>query len=159
MFIESLEINYNNEYLITDIDDCLIKSKKEIIKQGFVPKEFYFDEHIYNTNKEIVFNSAELTEWGYEFIELIKNKSIENYLLLTSASNRTNILTKIFGISKEHIYEGYSKQDKILLLESINNESIYVDNSSFVKKNIFNDYVNCIVYPKINKPNKIKYTI
>lgn len=149
IYIESLKIEYNGELIITDVDDCLMKSRSSIIKHGFRPKNFYFNEKVYNENKEKIFKDAELTEWGREFISLTKNRLINNFILLTSAENRNLILEQKFNISNSIIKEGFSKLKKVEFLNSIDDECLYIDNSSFVKSNLKKDNIKCIIYPNI----------
>lgn len=156
MQIQSLNIEYNNQLLITDIDDCLIKSTESIKRLGLDIKRFYLNHEINFKYKEKVFNQAELTEWGKEFKNMIENGKLTNYILLTSASNRKNIIVSIFGIEPDRLIEGMSGLDKVDYLNSIVEPFIYIDDKPLVGIYSDNTKGTFITYPK-RKTKKLNY--
>ncbi len=149
MYIQSLDIEYNDEFIISDIDDCLIKTSESIRKHKINKRAFYFNNDVYNKNKQAIFLNIELTKWGEEFIELIKNKIITKFILITAAKNRLDLLTKIFPFHRRYIYENMLNEKKIEFLNSFKYRSIYVDDKMKVIKRVTNPLINSINYPKL----------
>ncbi len=102
MYLKSLEIELAGRKIITDIDDCLFLTTKSINEHKIWIHKFWFDKHTYRKNKSSVFEKADLTEWGKEFVELVKN-GFENYELITAGRNRLDILVKKLGIDGEKV--------------------------------------------------------
>src|SRR5574343_53890 len=121
MRISLLNIEYNNELIITDVDDCLIKTTESILAHGLTKKDFWFNKDIYESNYISVFKESELTDWGIEFSDLIKSNQLTNYEIITSASNRNNYLCSKLFIDIKHIKEGYSSLEKKTYIKSIPN--------------------------------------
>lgn len=148
MIIKSLNIEFNGEFVITDIDDCIFQTSKSIKKQGINKRLFYFNNEIYEKNKVIVFENAEMTDWGIEFLELIKKGVIINYKLITASKNRIEILSKKLNIDKSYIIESMSNDDKVIYLNKIDVNSLYVDDKLRVINKIKNRLINTVNYPK-----------
>ena len=146
--IKSLDIEYSRQQVITDIDDCLMLTSNSIKEHGIKMKSFYFNNEIYEANKESVIMNAKLTDWGKEFCELINDKKIPNYLLLTSAKNRIDIIARNFNVEYNCIKENLLNKEKITLLNVIIKPSIYIDDKYKVIKRISNNNVKTIWYPK-----------
>jgi len=85
MKIESLNIELDGRRIITDIDDCIIKTTESIQKSGLNKREFWFNSNIYNQNKLSVFNNAVFTNWGKELLSIVENGKILDVEFLTSA--------------------------------------------------------------------------
>ena len=134
MKIKSLKIIYKGEPIISDIDDCLIKTSK-LLKAKRISKRYMF----YGMNFD-VFKQVELTEWGKDLKELINMEY--PVTLWTSGKNRFYILKDLFG--SENIIEGMSEQDKINGLKYIDEPIIYVDDKRL--KGIHNNNIKHIQY-------------
>jgi len=147
-FIKSLQIHLPNYLIITDIDDCLIYSSRSIREHGLNKRNFYFDEDLCNEFKYSVFSEAELTEWGVEFFGLIKSGHIVNYKLITAAKNRIEILCEKFNINASNILENYSDSEKVIWLNSLKENSLYVDDKLKVISQVKNKNIECVNFPK-----------
>lgn len=156
MKINSLNIEYNNQRLITDIDDCLIKSSKSIKSLGLDRRNFYLNPDIYSKYKEKVFYNAELTEWGKEFKNMIKSGKLTNYLLLTSAGERMYIIINIFDIEPKRLFEGITGSMKVNFLNSLQHNFIYIDDKPLVGITAENTFGTFITYPR-REVKKLKY--
>lgn len=148
MLIKSLDVEFDGEYIITDIDDCLIYTSKSIRKHCINKRLFYFNSKIYEKNKHSVFSDAEFTEWGIEFLDLVGKGLIKNYKLITKAGNRIEILCDKFNIDKSNILESMSKADKIGFLNSIESKAIYIDDKVSVIEGIDNKLIATVNFPK-----------
>lgn len=148
MKINSLNIEYNNELVITDIDDCLMLTTNSIKKHKIRIKSFYKNIAINNKYKESVYMNAELTEWGKEFIKLVSNSVIKNYKLITSAGNRMDIICKKFGVDAYYVHELVSNKDKVIYLNDLNVKAIYIDDKVIVLNKITNSNIKLINYPE-----------
>lgn len=147
MIIKSLNLKLDNVNVITDIDDCLMLSSKSIRSNNFSTKSFFFDSDIYDEHKKKVFSEAELTDWGKEFISLIESGEVKDYLLITSGRDRIDILCEKFGVDSNRIMENMSNNDKLIYLNQVKEESLYVDDKTLVINEVRNDFVKCINYP------------
>lgn len=154
MYIKSLEIEYQGELLISDIDDCLIYTTKSLKSYGFEKRDFWFDEGIYEENKQKVFENAKLTPWGKEFSEL---KTDINYLLLTAAPNRKEIILNRFNIESCKLTESMSDTEKIYYINNIKEKCFYIDDKQRVLNEIINEKVTTIHFPPRSRfINKVK---
>ena len=151
MIIKSLNVFITSELIISDVDDCLIQSSKAIKAAGFSPNQFYGDRDLYNVNKDIVFNNADLTDWGSELKHMIDNNQInpDNVVLLTSASNRFKSIQNIFKLHRRNVREGILNQDKIKYLSGLTEPAVYVDNKRIWLGVLDNKLVRCINFPKV----------
>lgn len=147
MHIKSLEIVINDTKIITDIDDCLFLSSKSIRENGLSKRVFWFDEDTYESNKHQVFENAELTEWGKEFIDMVAN-GFSDYTLITAGRNRTDILINKLGVKEENIIQAMSDEEKADYLNCIEKDCIYVDDKMQVIRELNNANVTPINYPK-----------
>lgn len=143
MEIESLNIKYSNQKIITDVDDCIMFTSKAIIDAGYTKEIFWFG-NVPNDIRKQIFIQSELTEWGKELLKL-PNGNVE---LLTEATNRYDILHDKIGIKT--IIEGYSTIQKIDYLNSISVPTIYVDDKLSVIAGINNPLIESINYPPKN---------
>ena len=133
MKIKSLRINYQGQPIISDIDDCLIKTSK-LLRNKRINKRYMF----YGYNMRI-FEQVEITAWGKELKEIIKDYPVT---LWTAGKNRMHILKELFNT--DNIIEGMSDDDKISRLQNINEDVLYVDNKRL--KGIHNNKVKYIIY-------------
>jgi hypothetical protein len=147
MIINSLNIEYNNELIITDVDDCLMFTSKSIRKHNLRRKSFYMNKVINDKYKHSVYNNAELTEWGREFVDMVSNSIINRYKLITQASNRNDILCNKFNVIASNVIESMSTIDKAEYLNSLNEKIIYVDDKTRVIKQVCNDKIVFVNYP------------
>ena len=145
MYIKSLDITIKGHKIITDVDDCLISSSKAIDRLGLSIKRFWRNEALYKSKKKKVFESAKLTKWGEEFKTLINN-GFDNYILLTAANDRSEILKEKFGIDPDKLMEGCEDLDKIKFLDSIKESSIYIDDKNTVINQTKNHLITCKKY-------------
>lgn len=143
MEIESLNIRYSGQKIITDVDDCIMLTSKAIIDAGYTKEDFWFG-NVPNDIKKQIFIQSKLTEWGKELLKL----PIGIVELLTEASNRCDILHNKTGINT--IKEGYSTIQKINYLNSISVATIYVDDKLSVIAGINNPLIESINYPPKN---------
>ncbi len=157
MKIESLRIDYKNEFIISDIDDCIFDTTKSIIELGVSRKRFYFDKNFYEQNKHEVFKNAKLTEWGQELIELIDKQIVTKYLLITSASNRLQILCDKLNINKDNVIESMKDSEKLEYLNGVSTQTIYVDDKTKVINNLDNNLIQGINYPKKSSVGKFNH--
>src|SRR5574343_557491 len=110
MRISLLNIEYNNELIITDVDDCLIKTTESILAHGLTKKDFWFNKDIYESNYISVFKESELTDWGIEFSDLIKKNQLTNYEIIKSTLNKKH--TKQIQYPKKKIIIGFYRRFK-----------------------------------------------
>lgn len=143
MKIKSLNINYSGQYIITDVDDCIMLTSKSIIGAGYTKESFWFG-NVPNDIRNQIFVNAKLTEWGKELLKL----PMAVVELLTEANNRCGILYDKTGIKT--IKEGYSTIQKINYLNSISVLTIYVDDKLSVIAGINNPLIESINYPPKN---------
>ena len=99
ILLKSIWVDYEGQKIITDIDDCLIHTSESIINHRIRNSDFWFKPEIYERNKKKVFMGAELTRWGKEFVELVKDGTIKEWELITAAKARREILTTPFSLS------------------------------------------------------------
>lgn len=148
MRINSLGIDYSGETIITDIDDCLVFTTKSIKSNNINKKKFWFNNDIYKKNKSKIFLSAELTEWGREFIHLTSNGIIKDFILITSAFDRKELIIEKFKIKNTLlILEGYSSDEKIEFLNTFPRPLIYVDDKLRVINKLKKE-IQSVNYPK-----------
>ncbi|MEA1784730.1 hypothetical protein U1E44_01380 [Arenibacter sp. GZD96] len=147
MYIESLNILYQGEFLISDIDDCIIYSSMSIRRHNIKKTYFYFNESIYDEFKRAVFLSAHLTPWGKEFLKLKQSLEFNDYLLLTASGNRMEILCEKLSIpTLDKIKENQTNQMKIDFLNCIDTPCIYVDDKVEVLNQISNNLVKTVLH-------------
>lgn len=147
MLIKTLNIEITDELIVSDIDDCLIKSSGYINAIGYTKRQFYGNKAIYNTYKDNVILNANLTDWGYEFINIIQRGliPIDRLMLITAAKNRKESIMNRFNLNEQQIVQGMSDEFKIQHLMSINKKLIYVDNKRFSSPK--SELIKMIVYP------------
>jgi len=148
MRINSLNREYCNEIIISDIDDCILKSTNSIRSHSLTNKEFYFNDHTYNEYKERVFMSAELSEWGKELISLIKDGTFKKVILLTAAKERSYILSQRLPMDKIELHENMPDMEKVQFMSKIQDKCIYVDDKMNVLYSILNKNITKIHYPR-----------
>lgn len=153
MHIKSLDLVITELRIISDIDDCLFLTSKAIREKGLNKKSFWFNKDVYEANKDYVFNAAELTDWGREFVDLVKN-GFKDYILITAAGNRLNILASKLGVASENIIEDLSNDEKVDYLNGTEKESIYVDDKLIVIRGIINHNIIPVNYPKRIHPRR-----
>lgn len=147
MKIKSLDIDILKNTIISDIDDCIFFTSKSLEELNIKKTEFWYLDHIFDKYKDEVFNNAQLTEWGKEFKEMVIN-GFEDYILITSSPNRTEILKKKLFIDEKKIIQGISDIDKVYFLNEFTKNAIYIDDKLFVIKQIENKKIQSINYPK-----------
>ena len=141
-----------SQMVITDVDDCLILTTESLKAHGVSKKTFYFDMTVYEQHKHRIFYSATITPWGREFMMMVKARKIRNYMVITAARNRADILHSIFGIDKRFEKEDMSNKDKVLYLNSIREPFIYVDDKNDIINKIDNPcMVQTFLYPSFHK--------
>ena len=146
--IESLGIEYSGIKIITDIDDCLMKTTEAISRANIGKAIFWKFKAVYDANKQAVFGDAELTEWGVEFIDMIRSGTLIDYELITSAHDRAEIICSKFGIESSKIKEAMPDRAKVMMLNGLDCPAIYVDDKSQVISMISNPLVLAVNYPK-----------
>lgn len=146
MDIQSLRVRYEGQLLITDIDDCLIKTTKAIEAKGLKKKNFWLNKEIYERYKKEVLYTSELTSWGLEFFEGIKQGLIKNFKLLTSGRERKDLIISRFNLPSECLMEGYSLENKIKYLNDLTIPAIYVDDKTNINVLVLNEKVKVIHY-------------
>jgi len=148
MIIEvfEIEIDITDYNLITDI----LKIYK---------KDFYFNRDLFDKENKNVMMLSSLTAWGIVFKYIIINKLHENYMILTSAFDRTEaFLNKFDSIESGKIIQEISNEQKIDYLNNLKEKTIYIDDNNYVINRINNHNVISILYPKPfinNNKNKI----
>lgn len=149
MKIESLNIEYSGEKIITDIDDCIFFTTKSIKAHKLTRRGFWLDPEIYDKNKNSVFEKAELTAWGKELLFLIKNLSLtlSKVEFITAAYDRTEILKEKFLLLNLNIQEGLVDSEKTKYLNTINDPVIYVDDKTTVINNLRNSNIKSVLFP------------
>ncbi len=153
MFLKPLDIDLNGRLVITDIDDCLIRTTDSILENHLSKRQFWMDQATYQSNKELVFKMAEFTAWGHEFVYALRQGKIKSAVLLTSAKDRLDIIQRelFFDdpsvLSRVEILEGQTSQMKIDYLNQVKDRSIYVDDKTEVLKLITNKRVEVFQFP------------
>lgn len=147
MYIESLKLIINDVKIITDVDDCLFLSSKSIREHGLDKRIFWFNDDVYDKNKNDVFEKAELTAWGRDFVSLVSS-GFTNYKLVTAGRDRIDILTSKLGVDGENVMQSMSDMDKIDYLNYIEEDCIYVDDKLKVIKRLTNANVHPVNYPE-----------
>ena len=143
--IQSLNLDYNGEIVITDIDNCLIDTDGAIREWGLTRYRYWFNEQTYQANKYNVTMSANITNWGREFLDLINNGTIQDYKLFTVGGDRADILEeKLTGINTMLLFEDMQEIAKAAYLNRMSLPTIYVDDRKEVSKLVYNKNVKCI---------------
>lgn len=145
MYIKTLDLQFEGNKIVTDIDDCLIDTTAEIKRLGLKPKTFWFTDHVYEKYKHQIFLNAPLTPWGEEFFQLIRTNEIE-FELLTAARNRLKLLVERFNLPEESILENYLSIEKAEYLNAIQTSCLYVDDDFVTLQLITNSNITKVNY-------------
>ena len=150
MYLKSLNCDIGKRTIITDIDDCLIFTTKSIKRYKLRIREFWCNPLVYKRNKVKVFNNAQKTQWGIEFKKLI-DSGFDNYILLTAAKSRKEIIAKVFNVDPNKIIEACEDDDKINFLKEFKSDFVYVDDKTYVIKALSDKL--CVNYPNKKSTN------
>jgi hypothetical protein len=147
MYIQSLNITYDNQIIISDVDDCILRTSASIRAHGLRLRQYYYNQDIKDEYMASVTAKSILTGWGNELINMVSDGAIRDcdYTLLTAMAGRGNLLTDRLGI--DNIIEGMEDWDKITYLNGVNKPCIYVDDKLTVINGVDNPNVTCINYP------------
>ena len=132
-------INYSgiDRLIVTDFDNCLIKTNDAVFSAGYNNKDFHFNKDISVAEKMKVYKEAELTEWGKELICLVRQGV--KCMVTTSNLLSCDLIADILGISSNIICTNQTTNYKIDFLNSILIPFIYVDDISIVIKAVKNE--------------------
>jgi hypothetical protein len=145
MKIQSLNITYDNQIIISDVDDCILRTSASIRAHGLRLRQYYYNQDIKDEYMASVTAKSILTGWGNELINMVNSGAIKEYTLLTAMAGRGKLLSDRLGIN--NIREGVEDWEKIDILNSIDKPCIYVDDKLTVINGVYNPNVTCINYP------------
>ncbi len=146
--IRTLGINHAHQVIISDIDDCLIKTSDAIKRAHIKKKSFWMNEDIYNQMSQHVFIDCELTNWGHEINDISRDKDVHIILISAAPIGRFEMIKHLFPLIT-NVLEGVKPSEKVEYLNQLTKESIYVDDKINVIKEVRNKLITLVNYPKI----------